>query len=656
MQTYYDQIKKAWEHFIKTGNIDKDVIRPELADSWVKVFQRNLLDYTPKLLTEEEVISKRAKNRNLIEKSIPVMRDINEVLSGISDSYVVALFDDEGDVIELMEKGNDTIKLGHRCHEMNGTISALGIAIRTGQLAETIGLENLHEHARNWHEVGSAIFNYNRSIAGFFAVVNLKGSLPAIKSMVSLGTRLIEAELMKEQFSDYNTPILLNIISQIAVGIDEFGKIVTANQKFTDQAGVTLREAIGREATDFISGNSKLESLLIPSGEINELKNVIIKNISSPEGESAAGLYTVIRRIVMDDKNRPVSLLIFEDDSASQLKKSPIRDRQLFFSAITFDQIVGESEEFIKVKNAAIRVAKSAFNILIEGESGTGKELIAQAIHMESGATGPFIAINCGSIPKDLLQSELFGYEEGSFTGAQKGGKPGKFELADGGTLFLDEIGEMPKEMQVSLLRFLQDKIIVRIGGSRFKRVDVRIIAATNRNLAEEVTIGNFREDLYYRINVIQLLLPPLRNRKSDIPLLAKHMLKIIWKQFETERKTISPEAIDMLTAYSWPGNVRELKNVIERAFVFSESEIITPDCLPSYIQEIKTSDSDGIPENIEIPDTVKLSGNLKSNELAVITECLKKNNFNISKAAQELGIARNTLYKKMVDFGIRKP
>ncbi len=656
MQTYYDQIKKAWEHFIKTGNIDKDVIRPELAESWVKVYQRNLLDYTPKLLTEEEVISRRAKNRKLIEKSIPVMRDINEVLSGISDSYVVALFDDQGDVIELIDKGNDVIKLGHRCHEMNGTISALGIAIRTGQLAETIGLENLHEHARNWHEVGSAIFNYSRSIAGFFAVVNLNGSLPAIKSMVSLGTRLIEAELMKEQFSDYNTPILLNIISQIAVGIDESGKIVTANQKFTDQAGVTLREAIGRDATDFISGNSKLASLLIPSGDINELKNVIITNISSPEGESPTGLYTVIRRIVMDDKNRPVSLLIFEDDSVSPLKKSPIRDRQLFFSAITFDQIVGESEEFIKVKNAAIRVAKSAFNILIEGESGTGKELIAQAIHMESGATGPFIAINCGSIPKDLLQSELFGYEEGSFTGAQKGGKPGKFELADGGTLFLDEIGEMPKEMQVSLLRFLQDKIIVRIGGSRFKRVDVRIIAATNRNLAEEVAIGNFREDLYYRINVIQLLLPPLRSRRSDIPLLAKHMLKIIWKQFETEKKTLSPEAIDMLTAYNWPGNVRELKNVIERAFVFSENAIITPDCLPSYMHEIKTSGSDGIPENIEIPDTVKLSGNLKSNELAVITECLKNNNFNISKAAQELGIARNTLYKKMVDFGIRKP
>lgn len=656
MQSYYDQIKKAWEHFIKTGNIDKDIIRPELADSWVKVFQRNLLDYTPKLLTDEEIQLKKTANRNLIEKSIPVMKDINEVLSGISDSYVVALFDEEGDVIELLEKGNETIKLGHRCHEMNGTISALGIAIRTGQLAETIGLENLHEHARNWHEVGSAIFNYNRSIAGFLAVVNLSGSLPAIKSMVSLGTRLIEAELVKEQISDYNTPILLNIISQIAVGVDESGKIVTANRKFTDQAGATLRETIGRKATDFISGNSKLENILLPSGDLNELKNVIIKNVSSNEEESAAGIYTVIRRIVMDDKHRPVSLLIFEDDSASPSKKTAIRDRQLSFSATTFDQIIGESEEFLKVKNAAVRVAKSAFNILIEGESGTGKELIAQAIHMESGASGPFIAINCGSIPKDLLQSELFGYEEGSFTGAQKGGKPGKFELADGGTLFLDEIGEMPKEMQVSLLRFLQDKIIVRIGGSRFKRVDVRIIAATNRNLADEVALGNFREDLYYRINVIQLQLPPLRNRRSDISLLSEHMLKIIWKQFETEKKTLAPEAIEMLTAYNWPGNVRELKNVIERAFVFSEGDVITPDCLPDYIRDVKLQGSDRNFSGIETPDSVKLSGNLKSNEIAVITECLKNNNFNISKAAQELGIARNTLYKKMEDYGIRKP
>ncbi len=641
MQTYYDQIKKAWEEFIRTGNIDTEVIRPELADSWVKVFQRNLLDYTPKLLNEEEIITKRLKNRNLIEKSIPVMKDINEVLSGISESYVVALFDEEGDIIELMEQGNDRIKLGHRCHEMNGTISALGIAIRTGQLAETIGLENLHEHAHNWHEVGSAIFNYNRSIAGFLAVVNLSGTLPAIKSMVSLGTRLIEAELVKEQISDYNAPILLNIISQIAVGVDEEGKIITANRKFTDQAGVNLRDAIGKPASDFISGNSRLENLILPSGDTDELKNVIIKSRVQSDDGTTSGIYTVIRRIVMDDKNRPVSLLIFEDD-ASPAKKSPIRDRQLSFSAITFDQIVGESEEFLKVKNAALRVAKSSFNILIEGESGPGKELIAQAIHMESGATG--------------LQSELFGYEEGSFTGAQKGGKPGKFELADGGTLFLDEIGEMPKDMQVSLLRFLQDKIIVRIGGSRFKRVDVRIIAATNRNLADEVASGNFREDLYYRINVIQLTLPPLRERRSDIPLLAEHMLRIIWKQFETERKHLSQEVVDMLTTYNWPGNVRELKNVIERAFVFSEGETITPDCLPSSIRSFSSGECITIPSLSDNADTSKPGGNLKSSEKALITECLKKNHFNISRAAQELGIARNTLYKKMEDFGIRKP
>ncbi|HNX24715.1 MAG TPA: sigma 54-interacting transcriptional regulator [Spirochaetota bacterium] len=655
MQSYYDLVKGAWELFIKTGDIDTEVIRPELAESWVKVYQRNLLDYTPKLLTEEEIRIKRERNRNLIEKSISVMKDINEVLSGISESYVVALFDDEGDIIELMEKENDKIKMGHRCHEMNGTISALGIAIRTGQIAETIGLENLHSHAQNWHEVGSAIFNYNKSIAGFLAVVNLKGSLPAIKSMVSLGTRLIEAELIKEQISDHNTPILLNIISQIAAAVDEHGRIVNVNRKFLDRTGIKIRkEAIGKLITEYISGNSQIDNLILPAGSINELKNVIIKN-SNPAEDGAAGLYTVIRRIVMDDKNRPVSLLIFEDDIKSPAKKSAIRDRQLSFSAITFDQIVGESEEFLKVRDAALRVAKSSFNILIEGESGTGKELIAQAIHMESGATGPFIAINCGSIPKDLLQSELFGYEEGSFTGAQKGGRPGKFELADGGTLFLDEIGEMQKDMQVSLLRFLQDKIIVRIGGSRFKRVDVRIIAATNRNLAEEVALGNFREDLYYRINVIQLTLPPLRERKSDIPLLAEHMLSIIWKQFDTGRKFLADEVIRMLSAYNWPGNVRELKNIIERAFVFSEGDIITPDCLPGYIREITPDSPDKANHFSGTPEYSKPAGNLKNSEMMIISESLKKHNFNISKSAQELGIARNTLYKKIGEFGIRR-
>ena len=652
MQSYYDQIKGAWELFISTGDIDTEVIRPELAESWVKVFQRNLLDYTPQLLSEEEVKLKRANNRNLLEKSIPVMKDINEVLSGISNSYVVALFDVEGDIIELMEKGNETIKIGHRCNEMNGTISALGIAIRTGQIAETIGLENLHSHAQNWHEVGSAIFNYNRSIAGFLAVVNLTGTLPAIKSMVSLGTRLIEAELIREQISDHNVPILLNVISQIAMAVDEHGKIVNANRKFLDRTGITRKEAIGKPAADYITGNPRIDTFFSPSENIDELKNVLIKSSADNEDEA---MYTAIRRIVMDDKHRPVSLVIFEEDIKSPAKKSPIRDRQLSFSAITFDQIVGESREFLKVRDAALRVAKSSFNILIEGESGTGKELIAQAIHMESGATGPFIAINCGSIPKDLIQSELFGYDEGSFTGAQKGGKPGKFELADGGTLFLDEIGEMQKDMQVSLLRFLQDKIIVRIGGSRFKRVDVRIIAATNRSLAEEVAIGNFREDLYYRINVIQLTLPPLRERKSDIPLLAEHMLKIIWKQFETGKKHLAPEVIGMLTAYNWPGNIRELRNIIERAFVFSEGDEITPDCLPLYIREAGRDRTDIIPAHIETLEIHRHAGNLRDNEMMIITESLKKHNFNISKSAQELGIARNTLYKKMEEFGIKR-
>lgn len=654
MRSYYDQIKEAWKLFIRTGNIDTEVIRPELADSWVKVYQRNLLDYTPQLLSEEEIKLKREKNRNLIEKAIPVMKDINEVLSGISDSYVVALFDEEGDIIELLEKGNEQIRIGHRCNEMNGTISALGIAIRTGQIAETIGFENLHSHAHNWHEVGSAIFNYNRSIAGFIAVVNLSGSLPAIKSMVSLGTRLIEAELIKEQISDHNTPILLNVISQAAAAVDGQGNVVDANRKFLDRIGIDREEAIGKHMTEFITGNTQIKNLLAASAGIDELKNVTIKNINRDD-DSAAGLFTVNRKIVMDDSNRPVNFLIFEEDIKTSVKKSPIRDRQLSFAAITFDQIVGESEEFLKVRDSALRVAKSSFNVLIEGESGTGKELIAQAIHMESGATGPFIAINCGSIPKDLLQSELFGYEEGSFTGAQKGGKPGKFELADGGTLFLDEIGEMQKDMQVSLLRFLQDKVIVRIGGSRFKRVDVRIIAATNRSLAEEVAIGAFREDLYYRINVIQLTIPPLRNRKSDIPLLAEHMLRIIWKQFGTGHKYLTPEVISVLTAYNWPGNVRELKNIIERAFVFSDGDAITADCLPAYIRDAGSDKPEKAPVLHITPEQVKVPGNLKSNEMIIIMESLKKHDFNISKTAQELGIARNTLYKKMEEFGIKR-
>jgi transcriptional regulator with PAS, ATPase and Fis domain len=231
------------------------------------------------------------------------------------------------------------------------------------------------------------------------------------------------------------------------------------------------------------------------------------------------------------------------------------------------------------------------------------------------------------------LQSEFFGYEEGAFTGAKKGGAVGKFEMADGGTVFLDEIGEMPLDMQVSLLRFLQDRTVIRVGGNKGKKVDIRIIAATNRDLEEAVDKGLFREDLYYRLNVINIKLPPLRSRKEDIPLLVDRFIKELLGNDSGGIKNISQETMAILQLYNWPGNVRELRNVIEHGVVFAEGKTITPECLPQRFFQIKLADK---------------PNDLRNQELQHINKVLEEHNGNISKAARALGITRSTLYRKI--------
>lgn len=249
------------------------------------------------------------------------------------------------------------------------------------------------------------------------------------------------------------------------------------------------------------------------------------------------------------------------------------------------DQLVGQTQVWTDIKNIVYKASCYPSNVLIEGESGTGKELVAQTIHTMSKRPGAFVAINCGAIPKGLIESELFGYDEGSFTGAKRGGFAGKFEMADQGTIFLDEIGEMPAAMQVTLLRFLQDKTITRVGSNKIRKLDVRIIAASNRDLNSEIEKGNFRKDLFFRLNVINIIMPPLRERTGDIGHLVHYFLKLLCCELDREIPQISNEAMRILTSYHWPGNVRELSNIIERAVIFNEGNIIVPDDLPTYIR-----------------------------------------------------------------------
>ncbi|MEJ2726772.1 MAG: sigma-54 dependent transcriptional regulator [Deltaproteobacteria bacterium] len=304
------------------------------------------------------------------------------------------------------------------------------------------------------------------------------------------------------------------------------------------------------------------------------------------------------------------------------------------------DEIIGKSEAMQSVFQLVERVAPSDSTVLITGESGTGKELVAQAIHGNSRRCYmPFVAVSCGALPETLLESELFGYEKGAFTGAEHT-KKGRFELADQGTLFLDEIGDISLKTQVDLLRVLQQKEFTRLGGQEIINVDVRIIAATNRDLKRAIEEKRFREDLYYRLNVISIRIPPLRERKEDIPLLARAFVRKDCLEMNLEEKRISASAMKALIDYDWPGNVRELENVIERALVIGQGREIVPDDLPFRPREL--------PEQ-KFPKSIKLM------EKMHIERILKETGWNVSRASRQLDIDRQTLYNKIEKYGIKK-
>ncbi|NWF93414.1 MAG: sigma-54-dependent Fis family transcriptional regulator [Syntrophaceae bacterium] len=339
-----------------------------------------------------------------------------------------------------------------------------------------------------------------------------------------------------------------------------------------------------------------------------------------------------------------VRVMLRIKDLHDQLKRE--RDKNILLSRAleerySFGHILGKNSRMQAIYELISDIADTDSTVLIQGESGTGKELIARAIHFNSHRKDkPFIVANCSAYSQNLLESELFGHEKGSFTGAIRR-KIGRFELSHGGTIFLDEIGEVSPPTQILLLRVLQDHRFERVGGEETLEVDVRVIAATNKNLMEEIRKGTFREDLYYRLNVIPIFVPPLRERKDDIPLLASHFLQKFSQEKRKEVSGISPEVMEILLGHSWPGNVRELENVIEHAIIVSKQEKILPRDLPQYL--------------VQQPSRAPELASLEDHEKNLIMKTLEETNWNKHRAAKRLKINRSTLYGKMKRYGLSR-
>jgi len=437
----------------------------------------------------------------------------------------------------------------------------------------------------------------------------------------------------------------------VYVIVDKDGYITTMNQTYLDILGLKKEEVIGKYILD-ITPNSELPEVL-KTGRIDKADIFMIK-----------GRETIVTRlpIIKDGEiTGAMGKSLFLDMSGAKILVKKLQEteqelsvykdevRKFYRAQWQFCDLIGQSPSFLEVKNMAAHVAKTASTLLITGESGTGKELFAQAIHNASQRyQGPFIRINCAALPDNLLESELFGYEEGAFTGARRGGKQGKFELARGGTIFLDEIGDMPINMQTKMLTVLQERTVERIGGTATIPVNVRIIAATNRNLENMVNNQEFRQDLYYRLNVLRLEIPPLRKRLDDVPLIATFLIARINEEMHTAVRGISEEARLLLQRYSWPGNVRELENLLERAVTIANMN--NEDYLE--IRHFASIQEDILfaPVREDSPD---LTSALESLEKQLISQALEKTSHNKVQTAKLLGIHSSALYRKLTKYGL---
>ncbi|QIZ67967.1 sigma 54-interacting transcriptional regulator [Geobacillus subterraneus] len=443
------------------------------------------------------------------------------------------------------------------------------------------------------------------------------------------------------------------------VVVDGNGVIREINRAYCQFLGIRREDAIGKHVTEVIE-NTRLhicvQSGIPERGYIQKIygqpmvvhripiwrDGEVIGAIGMLIFQGVSEVYEIFRRL--QELSREASRK--EKNGAAAPKQEAATS-----AAVGVERIIGRHPTIAAVKQMIRRAARVPSTVLITGESGTGKEVAARAIH-EAGphADGPFVSVNCAAIPEALLEAELFGYEDGAFTGAKKGGKPGKFQLAHRGTLFLDEIGDMPLAMQAKILRVLEEKKVEKVGGLSETEVDVRIIAATNKPLEEMVRGGTFREDLFYRLNIIRIHLPPLRERKTDIPALLAYHMERLCRQFGVTTKSFAKEAMEVLISYSWPGNIRELVNVVEWLISMVEGENIEREHLPAYLSAIQPMAASMQYGGVNIADRWKEM--VYQSERERIAAALVAANGNKAEAARRLGIHRSTLYEKLKKYG----
>ena len=599
--------------------------------------------FSSRMFTDESLQKKLEKNRHLIVTAEPFMNQLYNFVKGSNffailtdgEGCILSVIGDEGILSEAFEL--EMIPGASMAEDHIGT-NAMGTAIVEKIPVQVSGKEHYIQAYHRWTCSASPIRNPQGKIIG---TLDLTGYSDLVHShtvgMVVAAANAIEKMLEVKRYTD-ELAIAKNhietIIDSIPEGIltsDLDGRIKAINKSVTEIFGYNEKEMQQMKIWDLFEGWTQVKNTLLGKSTftnedvyVNARKNKLQLNLSAYPIWDGEG---TVREIIY----------VFKEVKKARKLATKIIGRQAIY---TFDKIIGKNPRLIQTIQYAKKIADSKSTILIMGESGTGKEVFAQSIHNYSiRKEEPFIAVNCGAIPRNLIESELFGYEEGAFTGARRGGNAGKFEIADGGTIFLDEIGEMPLDMQTNLLRVIEESTVIRVGGSKQIPVNVRIIAATNKDLRQEVEKGNFRKDLYYRLHVLPIYLSPLRERKDDISLLIAYFMKTLSKRLNKRPVEIPAVHMENFMHHHWPGNIRELENLIEL--------IINTEYIPLDIaigNDQKKTPLTSIQENIMTLDQI---------EHQYILKTLKRFKGNITLTAEALGIGRNTLYRKIEKYGI---
>lgn len=639
------ELTEKWKYLHRYPEAQEG-LRPEIRDSWQRSYDYGVnpgLKENPYICTAEELARHQANSAYLIETSSPVMSSLFEFVAGTG--FVVILGDANHCILKVVGD-RESLAWAKTAHLVEGSLWAEDlVGTNCGALAMALASPISvfgYEHFCLFSHVAACssapLLDQGRVIGLLAMAAPFKKVSNHTLGMVVAATNHIKTTMELERARRFHE-VVTESMSEGVLVVDVNDSITYINSNCARMLKISAHNTIGRSLHDVLGYNPDNHRFV---HAVTQGRTITDEDFSLAMGKERFQCNVTCNPLNSPDPSYTGSVIILrEHQRINRIVRNSIGGG----AKMTFADIVGKNPRFLQAVNTAKTAASTSSNVLLLGESGTGKDVLAQAMHNESPRrNGPFLAINCAALPRELIASELFGYEDGAFTGARKGGNMGKFELADQGTIFLDEIGDMPTDLQASLLRVLEEKAVMRLGGNRIIPVNVRIIAATNKDLETEVEKNRFRRDLYYRLGVIRIKLPPLRERKDDIELLARYFLEQTGRRLGKTGMRLDREVAEVFRSYHWPGNIREMQNILEGALQLAPGSVITTDVFPDNFR---------LPETSEHSAADRSGLSISGEEKQIILSCLQQHRFNKSDTAKALGMSRRTLYRRLEKYDL---